>query len=109
MPFSLNALTTYGHETVHLERRWQMMGALEALSGILAFGLTTAFLFFQMRRLWPSLLMAAPHQPDHERHTPLSIQERQRRLAGGPTSVHGREADPRRPPREGRLSTLLGS
>jgi hypothetical protein len=68
MLFSLDALTTYGHDTLTLEKRWQMMGALEALNGILAFGLTTAFLFFQMRRLWPSL--SVDYQPDHERPSP---------------------------------------
>jgi hypothetical protein len=70
MLFSLDSLTTYGHDTLTLERQWQMMGALEALNGILAFGLTTAFLFFQMRRLWPSLSVAASHQPEHERPSP---------------------------------------
>ncbi len=37
----LGALTTYGHDQVSLEARWQMMGALEALNGMLLFGLTT--------------------------------------------------------------------
>ena len=45
MLYSLNAMTTYGHESVSLEPQWQMMGALEALNGMLLFGLTTAFLF----------------------------------------------------------------
>jgi hypothetical protein len=43
--YSLSAMTTYGHAEVYLERRWQMMGALEALNGVILFGLTTAFLF----------------------------------------------------------------
>ena len=73
MLFSLNAITTYGHDTLRLEKHWQLMGALEALSGILAFGLTTAFLFLQMRRLWPSLSMAAGDQPDHEGRAPQTL------------------------------------
>ena len=45
MLYSLNAMTSYGHENLVLEGHWQLMGALEALNGWLLFGLTTAFLF----------------------------------------------------------------
>ena len=54
MLYSLGALTTYGHDEVRLEARWQMMGALEALNGMLLFGLTTAFLFAMIQRVWPT-------------------------------------------------------
>ena len=53
MLYSLNAMTTYGHESVPLEPHWQMMGALEALNGMLLFGLTTAFLFAMIQEVWP--------------------------------------------------------
>lgn len=43
--YSLSAITAYGHAEVFLAPRWQLMGALEALNGIILFGLTTAFLF----------------------------------------------------------------
>jgi len=43
--YSLSAMTTYGHADMHLGKQWQFMGALEALDGMLLFGLTTAFLF----------------------------------------------------------------
>jgi hypothetical protein len=43
--YSISAMTTYGHSNLDLEARWQMMGALEALNGMLLFDLTTAFLF----------------------------------------------------------------
>jgi hypothetical protein len=43
--YSLNAMTSYGHEETFLEAHWQLMGAMEALNGWLLFGLTTAFLF----------------------------------------------------------------
>jgi hypothetical protein len=48
--YSLNAMTSYGHESIFLDPRWQLLGAAEALNGWLLFGLTTAFLFsmFQM-------------------------------------------------------------
>jgi hypothetical protein len=51
--YSLGAITTYGHATLFLEDRWQLMGALEALNGLLLFGLTTAFLFGMIQRVWP--------------------------------------------------------
>jgi hypothetical protein len=43
--FSLGAITTYGGSNFVLEPHWQLLGALEALNGVLLFGLTTAFLF----------------------------------------------------------------
>jgi len=51
--YSLNAITTYGHSTVDLTAHWQLMGALEALNGMLLFGLTTAFLYGILQRVWP--------------------------------------------------------
>jgi hypothetical protein len=36
-----------------LEAHWQLMGALEALNGMLLFGLTTAFLFAVIQKVWP--------------------------------------------------------
>ena len=53
MLYSLSAITTFGHANLFLENRWQLMGALEALDGMLLFGLTTAFLFAIMQRVWP--------------------------------------------------------
>jgi len=52
MLYSLNALTSYGHEELHLAPHWKMMGALEALNGWILFGLTTAFLFTVVQRAW---------------------------------------------------------
>jgi hypothetical protein len=45
MLYSLNAMTTFGHVTFELRETWKLMGALEALNGILLCGLTTAFMF----------------------------------------------------------------
>jgi hypothetical protein len=45
MLYSISAITSYGHASLDLGAPWQMMGALEALNGMLLFGLTTAFLF----------------------------------------------------------------
>jgi len=43
--YSLNAMTAFGHITFELADQWKLMGALEALNGILLAGLTTAFMF----------------------------------------------------------------
>ena len=50
--YSINAITSYGHTTLTLQRQWQLMGALEALNGWLLFGLTTAFLFSIIEKVW---------------------------------------------------------
>ena len=52
MEFSLGAMTTFGGNELHLGRRWALMGPLEALSGWILFGLTTAFLFTIVREVW---------------------------------------------------------
>jgi hypothetical protein len=49
--YSLSAMTTYGHEHFDLANHWQLMGSLEALDGMILFGLTTAFLFGMIREL----------------------------------------------------------
>lgn len=54
MLYSLSAMTSYGHAEVFLPLHWQLMGSLEALNGLILFGLTTAFLFSVMRKVWPS-------------------------------------------------------
>jgi hypothetical protein len=52
MLYSLSAITTYGHTNLNLAPHWQLMGALEALNGVLLFGLTTAFLYGHLQRVW---------------------------------------------------------
>lgn len=51
--YSLGAMTTYGHEPFYLAEHWRLMGALEALNGMILFGLTTAFLYSIIREVWP--------------------------------------------------------
>jgi hypothetical protein len=53
MLYSLSAMTSYGHANLFLKGQWQLMGALEALNGMLLFGLTTAFLFSVIQKVWP--------------------------------------------------------
>lgn len=52
MLYSLNAVTSYGHTNLDLAQHWYLLGALEALNGWLLFGLTTAFLFAVIDKLW---------------------------------------------------------
>ena len=54
--YSLNAFTAYGNSDLVLAPHWRLMGALEALNGVLLFGLTTAFLYGHFRRVWPAEL-----------------------------------------------------
>ncbi len=53
MLYSFSAMTSYGHANLFLQAHWQLLGALEALNGLLLFGLTTAFLFAIIQRVWP--------------------------------------------------------
>lgn len=55
MLYSLSAMTSYGHALIYLQPHWQLMGAFEALNGLILFGLTTAFLFNVMQKVWPRL------------------------------------------------------
>jgi hypothetical protein len=60
MLYSLSAMTSYGHANVYLAEHWQLMGALEALNGVMLFGLTTAFLASMLQSNWPYQLRANP-------------------------------------------------
>ena len=52
MLYSLNAVTSYGHTNISLNEYWHLLGALEALNGWLLFGLSTAFLFGMIQKVW---------------------------------------------------------
>jgi hypothetical protein len=66
MLYSISAMTSYGHASLDLGAPWQMMGALEALNGMLLFGLTTAFLFAIIQIVSPLPRNERPRG----RHTP---------------------------------------
>ncbi len=51
--YSLSAITSYGHSEVFLEDRWKLLGAIEAMNGLILFGLTTAFLFAAIEEVRP--------------------------------------------------------
>ena len=52
MLYSLGAMTSYGHAEVYLAERWQLLGATEAVNGLILFGLTTAFLYAAIHEVW---------------------------------------------------------
>jgi hypothetical protein len=66
MLYSLGAMTTYGSGLL-LENEWRLMGAIEALSGWLLFGMTTAFLFGTIQKCY-QLAAQNPSQPGAGRH-----------------------------------------
>lgn len=62
MLYSLSAMTAYGHADLYLAPHWQLMGALEALNGMILLGLTTAFLYGTIQRVWPVERRAVHHR-----------------------------------------------
>jgi hypothetical protein len=52
--YSVDSMTTRGSSGLQLDGQWRMMGATEAGDGMLLFGISTAFLFYLMLRLWKS-------------------------------------------------------
>src|SRR5271166_5491735 len=53
MLYSLGAITSYGHAPIFLQDRWRLLGAIEAVNGLILFGLTTAFLYAAIHEVWP--------------------------------------------------------
>lgn len=54
--YSVDSLTTRGASGLSLARHWRMMGALEAVGGMMLFGIGTAFIFAMMQAYWPVLV-----------------------------------------------------
>jgi len=50
--YSVDAISTRGASGLILEHHWRMMGALEAVDGMLLFGISTAFIFTVMQAYW---------------------------------------------------------
>lgn len=61
--YSLGAMTTFGHSGMKLEPHWQLMGALEALNGLILFGLSTAFLYAIIQEAWMRLERQKQSEP----------------------------------------------
>ncbi|HEX4710407.1 hypothetical protein [Phenylobacterium sp.] len=52
MIYSLGTMTAFGGSGYELTPGWRMLGPIEALNGLILFGLTTAFLFGVIERAW---------------------------------------------------------
>ena len=50
--FSMVTLTTLGYGDITLSARWQLLAGMEAMVGIMVFGLTTAILFAVIQQCW---------------------------------------------------------
>ncbi|MGA7734221.1 MAG: hypothetical protein WCB22_02000 [Pseudolabrys sp.] len=57
-------MSTRGASGLTLPRSWQMMGALEAVDGMLLFGVSTAYLFSVMQVYWSMLTAHATPSKD---------------------------------------------
>ena len=53
--YSIDSISTRGASGLMLERHWRLMGALEAVDGMLLFGISTAYVFTVMQTYWPLL------------------------------------------------------
>ena len=54
--YSVDSISTRGGSGLVLERQWQPMGALEAVDGMLLFGISTAFIFAFMQIYWSIII-----------------------------------------------------
>jgi hypothetical protein len=53
--YSVDSMSTRGASGLVLQAHWRMMGALEAVDGMLLFGISTAYIFALMQAYWPML------------------------------------------------------
>jgi hypothetical protein len=53
--YSLDSMATRGASGLTLRGPWRMMGALEAVDGMLLFGISTAFIFALLQAFWSML------------------------------------------------------
>jgi len=57
--YSLGTMTTFEIPGLVLPSRWHMLGALEAVNGVLLFGISTAFIFAVIQAYWLRLARRA--------------------------------------------------
>ena len=53
--YSVESMATLGASGLTLQPPWQMMGGLEAVNGMILFGVSTAYLFAVMQMYWSML------------------------------------------------------
>ena len=56
MLYSVDSMSTRGASGLILEHGWRMMGALEAVDGMLLFGISTAYVFAVMQAYWALMI-----------------------------------------------------
>ena len=59
--YSVDSISTLGASGLTLERHWQLMGALEAMNGMLLFGISTAYIFTVMQAYWSLMTSRRSH------------------------------------------------
>ena len=53
--YSIDSMATLGASGLTLQRPWQLMGGLEAVNGMILFGVSTAYVFAVMQLYWSML------------------------------------------------------
>lgn len=53
--YSIDSMSTRGESGLTLQRHWRTMGALEAVDGMLLFGVSAAYMFAAMQAYWSVL------------------------------------------------------
>jgi hypothetical protein len=55
--YSVDSIATRGAPGIMLQQHWQIMGALEAVDGMLLFGISTAFIFTVLQFYYVHLVL----------------------------------------------------
>jgi len=50
--YSVDSMITRGASGINVDTQWRILGATEGGGGVLLFGISTAFLFYAMLRIW---------------------------------------------------------
>ncbi|RDD60701.1 potassium channel family protein [Ferruginivarius sediminum] len=66
--FSTSTFTTVGYGDVTMSEKWRLLASFEGAGGMLLFGLSTAFLFEVMRRVWQRIDLPPAPEPGHHSH-----------------------------------------
>lgn len=53
--YSVDSMSTRGASGLTLDAHWRLMGALEAVDGMLLFGISTAYIFAVLQASWQTL------------------------------------------------------
>ena len=59
--YSVDSMSTRGASGLALEPHWRMIGALEAMDGMLLFGISSAYIFAMMQAYWSLMTRGRRH------------------------------------------------